>query len=213
MIDRKAYWISGVLVVAMLTATIWRIALLPDWTQIPSFGSGRIAVLLLFCAPLCVIYVVGQLAFTGWISKGSKDVKQSWMRWGSSSLIAYSLICTALQFVVLARSLGMAKTLNPETIVRTVFVLVGALLVVMGNQIPKLPWLEARIGILRLDSTQGAKCLRFGGWVVVVMGIGVAIGGSLLPLQLITLFFLSLFLGGLATTILLRTQLKRKQIH
>lgn len=213
MIDRKAYWISGALVAAMLTATIWRIVLLPDWTQIPFFGAGRVAVLMLFCAPFCVIFVVGQLAFRGWISKGSKDVKQSWVRWGSSTLIVYSVICAALQFVILARSLGIAKTLDEVTVVRTGFVLLGALLVVMGNQLPKLPWLETRIKILRLDAAQGATVLRYRGWITVVVGIGVIIGGSLLPLQLIIPVFLALFLAGLAANILLRTQLHRKQLH
>jgi hypothetical protein len=213
MIDRKAYWVSGALVAAMLTATIWRVVLLPDWTQIPAFGAGRAAVLMFFCAPFCVIFVGGGLIFKGWISKGSKDVKQSWVRWGSSLLIVYSLICTALQFVILARSLGMAQTLNEVTVVRTGFVLLGALLVVIGNELPKLPWLETRTKILRLDAAQGAKFLRFRGWIAVVIGLCVVVGGAFLPLQLIIPCFLPLFFAGLAATIVLRTQLTRKQLH
>lgn len=213
MMDRRAYWISGALVVAMLTATIWRIVLLPDWTQIPFWGAGRAAVLMLFCAPCCVMFVGGSLAFKGWISRGSKEVKQSWVRWGSSLLIVYSLICTALQFVILARSFGLAKTLDEVTVVRTGFVLLGVLLVVVGNQLPKLPWLEARIGVLRLDVAQGAKFLRYRGWVTVVVGIGVVIAGSLMPLRLIIPFLIPLLLGGFAATVLLRAQLTRKQLH
>ena len=218
MIDRRAYWISGALIVAMLAATIWRIVLLPEWPQPSYLGVNRIpthswSVLLFFFVPFCVILVAGILALSGWLAKGSKETKQSWRRLRNLLLVVYSLICTAFQFVILVRSLGMAKSLDPVSVSRAVFVSVGILLAVVGNQYPKLFPLESRIEFLRLDAIQSAKHLRFSGWLVVLMGISCAICGLLLPVPLISPVILTLSLGFFAGVIVSFVQRKREQLR
>jgi hypothetical protein len=43
MIDRKALWISLLLVVAMVVASLWRLSLLPDWRHVPLDGAANSA--------------------------------------------------------------------------------------------------------------------------------------------------------------------------
>jgi hypothetical protein len=218
MIDRRAYWISGALVVVMLAATIWRIVLLPEWPQPADLGANRIPThnwgfLLFFFVPFCVMLVAGILALSGRFAKGSNETKQSWRRLGSLLLVVYSLICTAFQFFILVRSLGLARSLDPVSVSRAVIVSVGILLAVVGNQYPKLFPLESRIEFLRLDAIQSAKHLRFSGWLVVLMGISFAICGFLLPVQLITPVILTLSLGFFAAVISSFVLRKREQLR
>ncbi|MGA7711529.1 MAG: hypothetical protein WCA81_06475 [Rhizomicrobium sp.] len=220
MISRSALLISGALLFAMLVATIARLMLLPDWTHIPFFGPGGMPVspmnsLGLIIAPSCVLFVGGGLALRKWLSKASPEAARSWTKWGSFTLIVYSAICTALQFFILTRSLGVGLALNPTNIGRAGIVLIACLLIVLGNDMPKLPWLETRIESLNLDPARGALLMRFNGRMVVLMGIAFIIVACASPTLKIAPWVFAITAAGVvvvqARRLLLRRDFKRER--
>ena len=186
MINRTALLISAALLFAMLAATMARLMLLPDWTHFPYFGPGGIPVspmnsLFLLIVPSCVLFVGGSLALRKWLTKASLEATRSWTKWGSLLLIVYSMICTALQLFILARSLGIGLALNPTDLGRAGIVVLACLLIVVANHMPKLPWLELRIKSLNLDPARGAQFMRFNSWMIVLMGIALIIIACAMP--------------------------------
>ena len=86
---------------------------------------------------------------------------------------------------MIARSLGVAAALDPHMVVRFFFVLMGALIVYVGNRLPKLPPLQSRIAFFRLDAWQRARSNRFAGKATILTGIAI-IASQVLPVPQIT---------------------------
>ena len=185
MIDRKASLISCALLVLMLAATAWRLALLSDWTHFPAFLPDKTAVMRssfwLLVAPLCLVFVGGTLALNKRRVKESPDAIHSWTRWGSSLLIIYGVICAALQFFILARSLGLALAINPTNFGRAALVLLACLIVVSANYMPKLPLVQSRFTMLNLDPARGAQFVRFSARMLVLAGIAIIVIAVFVP--------------------------------
>jgi len=202
MISRSAFLISAALLFAMLAATISRLMLLPDWTHFPYFGPGGVSVsprnsLWLLTSPACVLFFAGVLALVRWSGKATPEQARSWTRWGSSALIVYAAIGTALQLFVLARSLGVGLALNPTSIGRAVIVLTACLLIVMANYMPKLPLFESRIKALNLDLARRAQFVRFSSQMIVLMGLFFIVIGVAAPVFKIALWIFSASGAGL----------------
>jgi len=186
MIDRRAAFISGALLVLTLAATAWRLALLPDWTHFPYFWPGATPTtrntLGLVIAPMCIVVVAGTLALMPLLSKASPDAFRSWRRWASPLLIVYAAVCTAMQFFVLARSLGLGLALNPTAVGRAGLVLLAGLIVVSANAMPKLPLLQPRFKALDLDPARRAQSVRFSSRVLVLSGLAIIAVAAFAPL-------------------------------
>jgi len=217
MIDREAFLISGVFLTVMLVAATWRVAMLPDWTLYSAIGGSTAAhtyhALRLFFAPLWLALFMGLIAIRGWVKRGTKDELYPWRRQGDLMLIFCGALVTASQLFMIARSLGLATTVDPLTISRAGFVLIGSLITVTGNHLPKMPWLQSRVKILSLSSEQGAKFLRFSGWLSVIAGVSIVICGALLPAKLIGPVMSVISFGVIGISVLRRMHLKREPLH
>jgi hypothetical protein len=151
MISRTAAVTSIVLVLVMIAATLWRLAMLPDWAYGPNGAPPPMRnSLVMFVPPACVGFVGAVLALRKWLTTASADAVAPWQRWGSHALVAYGMICTLFHLYIVVRSAGFAGSFSPALAARTVDVLAGCLLIVFANQMPKLPPLPARF---RLDSS------------------------------------------------------------
>lgn len=185
MIDRKAFWISILLVLTMIAATLWRISLLPDWLQVPAEGPdtpGTISLLRLFTPPLCVLFLIGLLFIRSWLRPGPVESVRPWRRHNGIALLFVSGIMTLAQAFNLARSLGALESIDRLTLGRVLFVVAGIFMMVAGNSLPKLPRLAARFR--PLDPWQWNQHLRFAGKVTVALGLFYAIVMPLLPIQM-----------------------------
>jgi hypothetical protein len=166
MIDRRAALISAALILVMVAASIFRIALLPDWAYMPSFGPhgepGPLrSSLILFFLPGTIVFVVSALWLSGKPVSSSHNGGEVWRALGTFSLVGYSVIMTLLQIYLLLSSYGMGIALGPF-VGRIGFCALAALVIVRANQIPKLPWRKPRLGIFPdLGPIQGAKFHRF----------------------------------------------------
>jgi hypothetical protein len=215
MIDRKTLWITLTLATIMLAAAAWRIALLPDWMEFPA-GNGRTLhhsrfALFLFMPPLWMLAFLVIVAIKRRMRSGAREDFRPWAKWHGVQFIAFGVLVTAMQFFLIARSLGIADTLNPLAMVRTSVVATGILMIVTGNRLPKLPWLASRLKILELPPAQGAEFLRFCGWVQVGMGIIFVLGGAFLPYKLMMSVMLGVTVSVLIIAPLRRVQLKRER--
>jgi hypothetical protein len=169
----------------MIAATLWRMALLPDWAYgltgaPPPFQNPKV----LFVIPACVGFVGGVLMLKKWLTTASADALEPWRRWGSRLLVAYAVICTLLYFSFIARSLGFAGPFSPPVVSRAIVVLCASLVIVAANWMPKLPWVPSRWSIGHLDPVHGARLLRSGGRLMFLWGIAVAISALLTPLRM-----------------------------
>jgi hypothetical protein len=184
MIDRKAFWISGTLVVAMLAAALWRVTQLADWTQLPHRGVAPLwltSSAWLLVAPGTVVISMLSLTMQAGMFDASEEVLRPWKKWGGSYLVAISVIMTLLQAFIIAGSLRLLTPIAPMLFLRGMFVVSGLLLAVMSNGLPKLPWLPSRFAPAATDPDTGAKSLRVRGWLGVLFGLGAIVTG-LLPL-------------------------------
>lgn len=214
MIDRKALWIVALGFFAMMAAAFWRISLLPDWSHFPLNDPGdpqsRNSIWL-FVGPLCLLLSTVLMFSRRWFASGSEENIQPWRRWSSMKLVPYTGIVLLMQAFILARSLGFGSKLDRLTFAHGIMVLIGLLIVVFGNAMPKMPWLSMRLRPFRLDPWQWNRHLRFMGRATVFLGLFVAIGGPLLPAQWFAPVFFSLWLAMMAASIAYRIKLRREQ--
>ncbi len=217
MINRKAIWITAVFVIVMVAAAIWRLSLLPDWTLFTYTGASTTRHTTywtgLFQPPSWVLLFMGLLAASGFNKSGPKDEVHAWKNWYSFLLISFGVIVSAIQFLTIARSLGVTSALDPIAVDRAEIALLGLLIIVTGNQLPKLPWLQSRIALLQLAPVQGENYLRVRGRLIVVTGIAVVVSASLMSVKLVAPVIIVVALGCVGVSILWRVQLKRRQFR
>jgi hypothetical protein len=213
MIRKHALTLAWVLVAAMTAATLWRLSLLPDWSQVTMaredgapLRSGSSAYL--FIGPAVLAFA----ALTHWRSmrraQGRPEAVQSLRRFSATLLLAMGTITALMQGIILARSLGLA--LPYEAIARSGFVVLGLLMALFGNRLPKLPWVTSKAACL--DDAALQKLRRLNGLWMVVLGVVFALSGLLIqPLHLVVWLVLPLSLGGVVAIRAYSFWLRRRQ--
>jgi hypothetical protein len=213
MIDRKALWFSITAILAMFAAAIWRFSLLRDWHQMPVGEPNEhhiVSGLVLFIPPATLLLSVSGLFARKWFASGPEESVAPWRRWGSTLLISYAAILPVMQAFMIARTLGHVALVDALMIARVFAVVVGILMAVVGNALPKLPWLSARFRPLKLDPWQQNRQLRFVGKLMVGMGLFIALGPFLLEPKKLLPVMIVLWLAMMTASIAYRIKLRRE---
>jgi hypothetical protein len=214
MINRTATAFCAASILAMLAATTWRIAISPDWVYGPHGAPLSPRHLLgLFTCPACAAFVGGVLLARTLLIQATMDAARQWKQWGSHVLIGYAVICTLFHFYLFTRSLGIAGPFSPMAIARAAFVLAGSFLILVCNQMPKLPWLQSRYQVLPLDPARGARLMSFAGRLLVLTGLVVVVGAFVMPLRLMAPLIFSMSTASFIVVIVRKFQLRREDMH
>lgn len=203
MIDRKAFRISGLIFLAMIAATLWRLSLFPDWRHIPFGSHDTVSGLILFAAPASMLFMMA-VPFMQWLTSPTETLP-SWRRWSGKCIVSWTVFIALLQAVTLSRSLGLVSLPAMGT-GRFGLVLIGITLMMVGNAAPKTPSMPQR-GSFELDRSQQNRLLRFAGKLLFGVGLSFVLGGMLLPLEYWKPVFLGLMLTALAAGIWYRHKL------
>jgi hypothetical protein len=213
MIDRKTLWYLILLCLAMTAAAVWRLSLLPDWTQMPMVtphGPRIRSGLILFMQPLCLLFMLAVFGVRKWLISAPDEALAVWYRRGRLLPMAAGTLTALAQVFLISRSLGHGLDLNPEAFARIIMAVTGMLVIMQGNILPKLPRLSRRFAALNLDPWQSARSQRFGARITVAFGLFVMIAAVLLPLRATTPIFLVLALAFYAALIWYFLRLKRE---
>lgn len=212
MIDRKAFWISVLVLVAMIAADFWRLSLLVDPHHFPTNGPGSHAVpaVMVYIPVLSVLFTMVLVISRKLLRSGSEEAVQRWGRWLGLMLLFNTAISALAEAFMLARSLGALQYVNPLIVSHAVFVATGIFMMVIGNMVPKLPWLSQRFSRYQLDPWQWNRLLRFGGKVMVGLGLFFAVVMPLLPFMMIVPAALGVTLATLATNYWYRAKVRRE---
>lgn len=200
MIDRKALWIFIAAFLAMTGASIWQLTLMPDWRHMLLGGPGShniVSALVVFAAPVSLLSVM-VTPFIQWLA-APKETRPSWRHWSGKWIVSWSVFWVLFQAFTLAHSLGIASLSNLDT-ARGGSVMMGIILMIGGNIIPKTPSLPQR-NSSQLDSWRLNRMYRFIGKLLVGLGLAFVLGGILLPLEYWQLVFLCLMLAALTSGI------------
>lgn len=201
MIDRKALWFLILLTLAMTAAALWRISVAPDWTQLLFVGRNGATTthsLFLFVPALVVLSMIPFSALIKWLAPGPEDAARAHHRMGMQMLLAGSVLAAMAQGFMISRSLGYGLELNNEVFGRATIVLMALLIIVQGNNMPKLPWIASRFPAYQLDAWQQARSQRFTGRLSILFGIALIVAAALLPMRIvpfITMAFVPVYLG------------------
>jgi hypothetical protein len=190
MIDRRTFRITGLIFLAMIAATVWRLSLLPDWQHVPVGRQGdhhTINGLILFAGAPASLLIMMVLPFIPRLlmSDPEQISLQSWRRWNGRLIVSYAVIIALLQAFVLARSLGFLSLSAPAT-ARFALIWIGIMVMWIGNAAPKLQW---------------NRQLRFVGKLLFGMGLAFIVGSILLPPETWQPAFLCLSLAAFAAAL------------
>jgi len=213
MINRRALWISLFVLIAMIAADFWRLSLLPDWHHVPAEGPGNshtIPAFLLFVPVLGLLFTMGFLFARKWLRSGPEEAMQPWRRYYGLALMFNTAIMASAEAFNLARSLGALQSVNRITLAHVIFVVAGIFMMLVGNMLPKMPWLSARFRSAQLDPWQWNRHLRFGGKITVVSGLFMAVGLPLLPVKMALHAILGLTLAIMVVNYWHRAKVKRE---
>jgi uncharacterized membrane protein len=213
MIERKALWISAAIILAMIAASVWRLGLAPDWHHIFLGRPGHrhaVSWVYLFIAPLCVLIFTGILFARKWLTAGPQDALQSWQHWSGIWVVSNSVIIGLFHAALISRSLGFGPKMAPLTLARIEWVAMGILMIVLGNTLPKLPWLLVRFRRFQLDPWQSNRQTRFAGKLMVGMGLFLAIAAPLLPVKMMLPAMTGVWLAAMATSFWHRAKVRRE---
>ncbi|HKU55089.1 MAG TPA: hypothetical protein VJP60_06975 [Rhizomicrobium sp.] len=213
MIDRKALWILILLCLAMTAAGFWRLSLLPDWHHMPVNGPGdrhTVNGLLIFWGSFALLLMMLIVFVRRWLVSGPEESGQPWRRWSTLILIANAMIVVLMQAFITARSLGFGQTIDRRAVAHTAQVAVGILMVMMGNALPKMPWLSARFRPFRLDPWQWNRQMRFVGKLMVGLGLFFALVPLLLPPRMAFPALAGAWLVTMMASFWHRTKVKRE---
>jgi len=198
MIDRKPLWFLILLCLAMTAAAVWRLSLLPDWTQMPMptpKGMVTRSGLVLFIPPVCLLFTIAALAAPKWLASRPNEALATLYRRIRPFPMAAGVLLALMQAFLISRSLGHSLGLNPVAIARIVMTVTGIMIIMQGNAMPKLPRVPSRFAALNLDPGQSARSRRFAGRITVALGFAEIAGAILLPLRAITVTVLILTLA------------------
>jgi hypothetical protein len=213
MIDRKALGILILLCLATTAAAIWRLDLLPDWTQLPIVtprGPSTQNGLVLFVPPLSLLFMITIGLAMNWLFSGPDEAIQIRQRRSRLLLLGTGVMTALAQAVIISRSLHLGLWLNPATLARAVVGVGGILTVMYGNIVPKLPRVSKRFAALNLDPWQSARSRRVAGWMTVALGLAMITVAVLLPLRAMAPTALALCAAYYCVCIWHFTRLKRE---
>lgn len=213
MMDRKLLAFLGALCLVMTGISLWRLSLLPDWTQLPFAGPTQTHVrhgLLLFTQPLALLLMMAVLLGQHWLVSGTEEALAARRRWVRPIMLGAGLVTALMHVFMIARSLGLGLSLDPEAVSRTMGVTIGVLLMIAGNALPKLPSITKRIAALNLDPWKSARSRRFEGWVMVGYGFAQMLIAALLPMRVIPAATMVLTLALVAACTWYLIKLKRE---
>jgi len=204
MIDRKALWILLLLCLAMTAAAIWRLSLLPDWTHVP-FMVGRNGPhtehgLVLFVAPLSMLVMIAIAFGTKWLVSGPDEAIKTHQRRNRLTLVGTGVMGALMQSFIIGRSLGYGNSVDAEALSRAVIMVSAILVMIQGNNMPKLPWISSRFPAFQLDPWQSARARRFAGWLSIAYGLALIAAAALLPARAmapIVMAFTPVYLGAI----------------
>jgi hypothetical protein len=128
----------------MLAGAVWRIIMSEDWTVFAVQHQVAVPPWLLFIFPAASAVVV---SVGYWSSpRASADVARvlRWRAWGAFVSISYCALLLLLQAVLTVMSINLDMHLYLWAIYRTLVVLLGIMILVGVNQMPKLPYFERR---------------------------------------------------------------------
>jgi hypothetical protein len=189
MIDRKTLWLLILLCLATTATAVWRLSLLPDWTRVP-FTVGRSGPhiehgLVLFVPPLSLLFMIGLAFATRWLVSGPEESVKIHQRRNRLALLGTGVMVTLMQFFIIGRSLDYGNGLNADAISRGVIIVSAILMMLQGNNMPKLPWISSRFPALQLDPWQSARAKRFAGRMSIGLGLIMIAVAALLPARII----------------------------
>jgi hypothetical protein len=196
MLDRKAMLILSVLILVMVGGAIWHVTHAAPWLVTP------------FALPLIVTITAGVFVLKERRATASADALAAWKKWGGFFMISCAAIVTAFQLLPIFRKLGVPLP-PPELVFRLLIAGYGLVVVVAGDQAPKLPPLEwRRPGRLSLGKAEQLAMLRLGGRLMVCLGLVTIVSALLLPVRLIAAVMGSLVLAMLVAVLVKRRQLR-----
>jgi hypothetical protein len=212
MINRRALWISVLVLIGMIAADFWRLSLLSDWTHVPLEGPGSrsISVFWTFVPPLAVLTTMGTFFAQKWLRSGPEEAVQPWGRFYGVMLLFNAAMAASAEAFNLARSLGALQSIDRLTLVHVIFVMTGMVVMLVGNMMPKMPRLSARFRRFQLDPWQWNQHLRFNGKVTVLFGLFIAVGMPLLPFKMILPAMFGLTMAVIAVNHWHRAKVKRE---
>jgi len=210
MIDRKTLWIFVAAFLATTGAAIWQLSLLSDWRQMPLGGPGShnsASGLLVFATPVSLLLFMLS-PFIQWLAL-PKESLPSLRRWSGKWIVSTSVVMAVLQVFIVARSMGVVSP-SGLGIARGGSVMIGIMFMIMGNIAPKMP-VPPRRSSFEIDSWDASRMLRFGGKLLVGLGLAFVLGGILLPSEVWARVFGSLMLTALAAGIWYGVKLRRER--
>jgi hypothetical protein len=215
MINRSALAASAALVIAMLAAAGWRIGILPAWVYEPD--GAPVAPQnpwSFFIVPVCIALftAIWPLVETRFVDT-AVDQAKSWQRWVGGFVMVYAVFGALAQWLMIARSLGIAEPFSRQFADRAELAVLGCILIVFGDQMPKLPWLQPRSRRLSLDPVRGMKLLRFNGQHLVLVGLVSVVGALLLPLSWTVPLIVSIGAAGAVASLAWTFRLRREQMR
>jgi hypothetical protein len=197
MLDRRAKLILSALILVMLGGAVWRAAHAARWSIMP------------FVIPAEALVLAGMFVVLERKMAGSADALAAWKKWYSFFLICCAAILTAFQLLPVFRRLGIPLP-SSELLFRLLIAGYGLVIVVTGNQKPKLPPLGSRPGMRSLGKAGEGAMLRLEGWLLVCSGLIITASALLLPIGLIAPVIVSLAFGTIAVILLKRRQLREQ---
>jgi hypothetical protein len=200
MLDRKALPVLLVLVLVMLVCDIRQVTHAARWSMA------------LFVPPVTVMIAAGVLVLKERRAVASADTFAAWKKWGSFFLISCATIVTVFQLLPILQSLEI-RLPSSVPIVRLLLAGYGLVLVVSGNQAPKLPPLEWRQpSVLSLGTAGQVAISRLAGWLLFAFGVTVIVSALFLPGRLIAPVMGSLALAMLVAILVRHHQLRSSRL-
>ena len=214
MIDRKGFWFCIACILVMCAAAFWRISLLPDWHALPRFNDSgapisSITSLILFVSPGGIALVLLIQRAGRWLIKSPDEAIKPWKKWNRLLMVAMSVVMTLSQSFIIARSLGIFPPVTSVQMARGTFVVMGVLLIIVFNSLPKLPWLNTRF--LDLDSANGARFMRARAYFGIVLGLLMIVTGLFVPIGALRSVIWGAFAVVMVCTWIFRICLRRSQ--
>jgi hypothetical protein len=169
-IDRRTALICVTLIAMMLAAAVW--IMLEGWTVL-AVQHRAILSWLLFFFPTASAFVVGRLYWSSPRTSADVPRAQRWRTWAAFISISYCALLLLLQATVIVMSiLGMHLYL--WTIYRALGVLLGVMIIMAFNQMPKLPYFERRLAPGGdLGPIYGPRYVRIHSKIGIVVGVAV----------------------------------------
>jgi len=213
MIDRKALWTLILFALVMTAAALWRLSLLPDWTQVPFTGPRGPFTrhgLVLFIPPLSMLFLIVLSWIMKYMVSGTDVAIAAYQRLNRKVLLGVAVLSLLMHGYIISRSLGYGLALHGEYLARGTVVITAILVMFHGNALPKLPWLSSRITSFQFDAWQSARSRRFAGRISIVLSLGMIAAGLLMPIKTVAPFVMALSLAYLVAIIWYALKLKRE---